>query len=401
MAGLVFRRVAVRHTVMDVIQGGRSQKPMARARNTDVASLLRALAVPALLLDRAGRIVDVNEAAEKLMARDRSDLLEESVDQVLGDATGAREGGPQSLSNRALRGEQVESGRQFFRSNDGERFPVSVAVRPVHDSAGKLSGALLAIKDLTEVDQLQRELEHSERHVAVGEMAAGLVHDFNNVFSTISECLVVLESSCNSEHDRMVLDIMRKELHRGSETLENVRRYLAGRQRQSSRVNIRGLLEEVLELTSPILMTHSAITVIRDLQACGEVDASPDELRRAFTNLVLNALEAMPRKGSLTVACRQFPGQVVVSVHDTGAGIPLAVQKRIFSAYFTTKPNGTGLGLVGARRAIEAHGGNIRFESAPGQGTTFFVTLPTIATQQQQRQHQPSAHGEPAQRKVS
>ena len=331
------------------------------------------------------------------MARNRSDLLQQPADRVLGNATGAAEDGPQSLSNRALRGEQVESGRHFFRSDDGERFPVSVAVRPVRDSSGRLSGALLAIKDLSEVDHLQRELEHSERHVAVGEMTAGLVHDFSNLLSTISEGLLALESGHSSEHDRVVLDIIHKELQRGGETLENVRRYLAGKQRQSSRVDVRQLLEEVLELTHPVLKTHAAITVVRELQACGQVDASPDELRRAFTNLVLNALEAMPRKGVLTVTCRQIPGRVIVSVRDTGAGIPLEAQKRIFSAYFTTKPKGTGLGLVGARRAVEAQGGDIRFESTPGHGTTFFVTLPTSAAQQQAE----DGHGAELQHKVS
>lgn len=367
---------------MKIIEGGRAPSPTDRARNLDVQSLLRAWTDPALLLDRAGRIVDANQPAERLMARSRNELLEANADRVLDDASGAVEDGPQSLAKRALRGEPVESGRQFSRPGNGERFPVSVAIHPVCDSSGQLAGALLVIKDLTEVNHLQRELEQSERHLAVGEMTAGLVHDFSNVLGTMSAALRVLDAGQSSEHDRAVLQILRNAVQSGSQTLDNVRQYLSGKKRQAVRVELRQLLEEVLDLTNPVLNNHNGISVVRDMQGCAAVEANQDELRRAFTNLVLNALEAMPRKGTLTVACRQTPDCVVVSVRDTGMGIPAEQQKRIFSAYFTTKAKGTGLGLAGARRAVEAHGGNIRFESVPGQGTTFFVTLPRIAAEE-------------------
>lgn len=369
---------------MNIIKGGRAQTAAYRAGNLDVQSLLRAWSDPALLLDRAGRIVDLNEAAERLMARSRNELLEANADRVLGDVTVAPEQGQQSLAERALRGERVESGGQFSRPENGERFPVWIAIRPVCDSSGQLAGALLAIKDLTEVDHLHRELEHSERHLAVGEMTAGLVHDFSNVLCTISNAVRVLEAGRSSEHDRAVLEIVRNAVQGGSQTLDTIRRFLSGKKRQASRVEIRQLLEQVLELTNPILDNHTSITVVRDIHGCAEVVANQDELRRAFTNLVLNALDAMPVKGTLTIACRQTHDRVIVSVRDTGMGIPPEAQKRIFSAYFTTKAKGTGLGLAGARRAIEAHGGNIRFESVPGRGTTFYVTLPRIVAEQRQ-----------------
>jgi signal transduction histidine kinase len=213
-------------------------------------------------------------------------------------------------------------------------------------------------------------------------MTAGLVHDFSNVLSTISEAVVILDEAPGStEHDRVVLGIIRNAVRSGGETLGNIRKYLAGK-RERGRIEIRRLLEEVLELTNPLLLhKHAGVSVVREMDDCSEVQANQDELRRAFTNLVLNALEAMPQKGTLTIGCRQAQGRVLVTVRDTGTGMAPEVQKKIFSAYFTTKSKGTGLGLAGAQRAIEAQGGQIRFESAPGRGTTFYVTLPALGAQ--------------------
>jgi signal transduction histidine kinase len=126
------------------------------------------------------------------------------------------------------------------------------------------------------------------------------------------------------------------------------------------------------------------VKIVREIQDCGQSMASAAELRRAFTNLVLNSLDAMPQGGTLTISCSQVSGQVVISLRDTGVGIPSEQQKNIFSPYYTTKAKGTGLGLAGARRAIEAQGGEIRFESAPAKGTTFYVTLP-VADQHAER----------------
>jgi signal transduction histidine kinase len=104
-----------------------------------------------------------------------------------------------------------------------------------------------------------------------------------------------------------------------------------------------------------------------------------------LTNLVLNALDAMPEGGTLTVACSPNNGQVLVSLRDTGVGISPEAHNKIFSAYYTTKAKGTGLGLAGARRAIQAQGGGIRFESAVGEGTTFYVTLPLANEEEKQK----------------
>jgi signal transduction histidine kinase len=149
-----------------------------------------------------------------------------------------------------------------------------------------------------------------------------------------------------------------------------------------TRVDMRRLLEEVLQMAQPALGMHPEIKVRQEIRDTCEVYASPPELRRVFTNLVLNALDAMPQGGELTILCFRDEGRAIVSVEDTGAGIPLESQKMIFSPYFTTKARGTGLGLSGAHKAIRAQGGDIRFESSLGKGTRFFVSLPVANSQE-------------------
>jgi signal transduction histidine kinase len=216
-------------------------------------------------------------------------------------------------------------------------------------------------------------------------MTAGLAHDFNNILGTISQAVCVLEmTEGRSESDRNVLDIINNAVRRGAEMINNIREYLRGHSEVPSRVKMRVLLEEVLQLTQPVLEKYPGITISHSIQESCEVCASPAELRRVFTNLILNALDAMPQGGILTILCSQNQGRVTISVSDTGAGIPIETQNRIFSPYFTTKAKGTGLGLAGARRAIQAQRGDISFESTPGKGTTFLVSLPAITDRERQ-----------------
>ncbi|HZP24189.1 MAG TPA: ATP-binding protein [Terriglobales bacterium] len=363
----------------NVIAGGDGPGRVTPMHDIEVGSLLCAISEPAILIDEGGTIAEVNHAAENLLRRSRQHLIGSPAEKLLTQLMGEPLDRAQTALTKAMRGGHIQGRRQAVDGQDGEPLLLKTSINPICNTAGHQAGVLLTIQDLTEVDRLRSELEHGERHLAMGEMTASLVHDFSNELSTISEAVTALEMGRNSsEHDRVVFGILRNAVRHGGETLGNIRKYLSGKGSEASRVDVRQLLNEVLELANPVLNTHTQITVVRDTHACGEVKANSDELRRAFTNLVLNSLQAMPDRGTLTVSCRPLSGRVLVTVRDTGGGIPPEVQRRLFSSYFTTKAKGTGLGLAGARRTIEAVGGDIRFETAAGRGTTFYVSLPVI-----------------------
>ena len=365
---------AIGAVLLNVIEGGKKRKVLAAPRRVSVASLLQALPEAVLLLDQSGRIVSLNPSAERLTGRTRAELLGKDGLRLLQDCLHAVDA---DLIKRSLRGEAVRTGQITMRTRDDSQ-RVIVSAGPLYDHSGSISGVVLSMQDVTELSALQTHSDSTERHVAVGQMTAGIVHDFNNVLNTIAEGLTILQLDCErSEHDRGILNIIDNAIHHGAEIIRNTREYLVGTREKHDRVDVRQLLDEVLELTHPLLKTHSRVQVLRQTQDCGHVVASPNELRRAFTNLILNALDAMPQGGTLTVSCNnQADHRIVVAVRDTGVGIAPEMQKKIFSPYFTTKAKGTGLGLAGARRAIHDQGGEIHFASAPGSGTTFFVTFP-------------------------
>ena len=366
-------------TLFTVVEGDKRQRKESNSR-VEGGSVLHALPEPALLLDRQGRILDANDAAEQLTDRGRDELLATPGEVVLREGTDQPPGESELLLNKAFRGEAVQSRRTLFRGPNGRSTPAVIIMRPVRDNLGQVAGVLVAMKDLSEVSHLENELESGERHMAVGQMTAGIAHDFGNVLSTISEAVMVLDASNGrSDRERALLGVIKNAIRSGGDTLNNLRKYLVGKDAERTRLNVQQLLNEVLEITSPALSPRANITVVRNMQGCSDIAANQDELRRALTNLVLNALEAMPERGTLTVSCKDVANHVVVSISDTGTGIAPELRQKIFSDYFTTKAKGTGLGLAGARRAVEAQGGSIRFESVSGQGTTFYVSLPALA----------------------
>jgi signal transduction histidine kinase len=169
-------------------------------------------------------------------------------------------------------------------------------------------------------------------------------------------------------------------VRRGAEIIARVREYLRTGSGALSKVDMRQVMQEAVELTKP-LWQKANVSLVSQLQAVPKARANQADLRRVFTNLIINAIEAMPRGGQITLSCELRGDQVIASITDTGVGIPPEQQKRIFFPYFTTKERGTGLGLSGAQKILLAQGGNISFHSQVGQGTTFTVSLPAAQEQ--------------------
>ncbi|HUI83613.1 MAG TPA: ATP-binding protein [Candidatus Binatia bacterium] len=361
---------------LNVIQGGR--RSGRSRRGVDIGSVLHGLPEATFLLDEEGKIVDLNPAAEGVAGETRDNLVGSNAAPLLRSANDP-DGTRSSILPRVLGGESVRSEGQLPQTTGHPARQVRLSTSPVRDLSGGITGALLTVQDLTDIPAVRRQLETRERDTTLGQMTASLVHDFSNILNTISEALIVISTDPQRSSDQAaLLGIINNAVHQGADALLTMRNYLAGRQEKPSRINVRGLLDEVLQFAAPALRRRPGIRLVREFGAGGEVIGNADALRRAITNLVLNALDAMNDRGTLTIRCVHDRDQIVLSLQDTGSGIPPEMQKKIFSPYFTTKAGGTGMGLAGARRAIESLGGHIGFESAPGVGTTFHVTLPAV-----------------------
>lgn len=352
----------------------------------ELCTLLESLPEAVFIVDNSGRILEANSPTERFVGVKRDQLRGMHIDDLTKVISIKADNKALEYTNlavtRALAGEPVRNERRIFELRDDQRLEALVSANPMRASGGRIIGALVVIGDVTELTQLQRRLSDTERHQAIGQMAAGLVHDFNNVLDTLERAVTLMEmrEQAPVEQRHPYIDIAHKSIRRGAEIVARLRQYLKNGSGEITAVEARQIVEESLELIQPMLQTtHDSVRVTRELGEAGTVRTNVADLRRVFVNLMINALQAMPQGGELTIKTERTSGdggRARITVGDTGVGIPEHQQKQIFYPYFTTKPAGTGLGLSTARRIVLSYGGAIHFWSAPGKGTRFTVELP-------------------------
>jgi signal transduction histidine kinase len=216
-----------------------------------------------------------------------------------------------------------------------------------------------------------------DRHQAIGQVAAGIAHDFNNTLQTISQAVAVLEMTPTRtpEERKVFLDMIQNAVRRGAEVISRIRDYLRSGTSAVGEVDVCSLMNDAIELTRPMWQA-AGVTVHRDITLTPLIRGNSADLRRVFTNLIINSLQAMPKGGHVTVGCEDQDRSVHAWVRDTGLGIAPEVRRRVFDPYFTTKAGGTGLGLSGAQKILLELGGNITFQSEQGKGTQFDLYFP-------------------------
>jgi signal transduction histidine kinase len=252
----------------------------------------------------------------------------------------------------------------------------------------------MIIADETEQVELRRALERIQRMEDLGLLAGGLAHDFNNMLSVLAQNVALARSDDGiPESTRAHLQNMAMAIEKGSVLATRLVQYSRAHEIQTRIVQIDDIVNVALELTRPLL--RNRIRVKTELApGLPAVEADPARLEQVLVNLILNALDAMPDEGELTVRTELLTGDVVsdgvsdetkkflvVNIVDTGVGIPQSLHTTIFDPFFTTKPEGkgTGLGLASAAAIVRQHKGHIKVESAPGAGTKFSIYLPVAA----------------------
>ena len=215
------------------------------------------------------------------------------------------------------------------------------------------------------------------RLAAVGQLAASIAHEINNPLYAARNCLYLLEQDLPAElRESSYLTIARDELGRIAGIIERMRDFYRPLRGELAPCDLNRLLEETLTITS-LNTRHIAIQVIfTPAPDLPPVVGSGDQLRQVLLNLLLNAVDAMPGGGTLTVRTLAGPKVALVEIQDTGVGIPEEIRAHLFEPFFTTKPTGTGLGLSISAHIVTQHSGQIEVESQLGAGSTFRVALP-------------------------
>ncbi len=363
-------------------------QPLGAWRHVELGILLDSIPEATVMFDAAGQVIDANLVACQLAGVFRDQLRGRTAAELarmlwFEVAPPGKE--LESILARALKGEVIRRERRVLRHrHTGETNELLISASPVRSHQGGMLGALIMARDVTELTDLQRRMADLERHNAIGQMAAALAHDFNNLLDTVGQAASLLEMNQERppEERKLLLDMILNTVRRGGEIIGRVREYLRTGSGAIELVDIPQIMQECVELTRP-LWAKANLKAKTELKSVPQVRANQSDLRRVLTNLIINAIEAMPQGGQLTVACEERSGKVIATITDTGIGIPPESQKKIFFPYFTTKPKGTGLGLSGAQKMVLEQGGRITFSSEPGKGTQFTIQWPAAEGQKQ------------------
>jgi two-component system sensor histidine kinase HydH len=234
-------------------------------------------------------------------------------------------------------------------------------------------------RHLTHIRALEAEMARGERLATVGNLAAAVAHEIRNPLSAVSMGLQRLraefEPAERDEYRRMV-DLVQGEVRRLNAIVEEFLSLARPIQLRPEPVGVAALLDEIRQLVEPQARQAGIVLEQAIPPSLPDIRADRDRIKQVLLNLALNAIEAMPTGGRLTLGAAASSAALTLVVTDTGSGIPPELLPRVFEPYVTTKTKGLGLGLAIARRMVEAHGGRIEVESQVGQGTSFRIVLP-------------------------
>ena len=230
-----------------------------------------------------------------------------------------------------------------------------------------------------QISRMDERILRSERLASIGQIASGLAHEINNPLGLASGYAQTLLNEPNlSEGAREVLKVVKEEIENASSIIKQLLSFSREQSREFQEVNLYEVLANTLRLVSPRLETSGVVLNLNYLPDRLWIECDPQGLQQVFTNLIINAWQAMPEGGVLSISVEADSEQVKIKFKDTGVGIAPEHLNRLFDPFFTTKPagQGTGLGLTMAYKIIEEHGGDIQVKSQPGKGAEFIISLP-------------------------
>jgi PAS domain S-box-containing protein len=327
------------------------------------------------------RIDGWNPAAERTFGLTARQALKRRIVELLPE-------GDYAMARGKLEGGAERDMFETITAAPGRPRPLTLAVTLSglrNRRQGELDGLIAIVRDITAQREIENQLHQAEKLTALGRLAGGIAHDFNNLLQAIlGYAQLMKQNLANGELIERSLSVVESAAMDGAETVRRIQTFARLRpDEQFIRVDINQIVQDAIAITRPrweenIAHENRPLELRLDLRATESPQGRPAILTEALTNLILNAMDAMPDGGTLTLATQDTPGRdVSVTVADTGIGMSESVRQRIFEPFFSTKGDaGSGLGLSMAYSIVRRHGGEIRVDTAPGAGTTFTLIFP-------------------------
>jgi len=329
-----------------------------------------------MTIDLEKKIVTVNEMGERIVGRGKEGIAGFSMEQVLGEQHPLYK-----ILMETLTQEKGISHIEVELKRDGESLWLIAGTSLLIGGEGKTIGALVIFQDITQIKSLEEKLRQADRLAALGTLSAGLAHEIKNPLSAIKTFVQLLPQKIGNPSFMEKFNItVPREVDRINHLVEDLLELTRKRVRSLVDLKADSLIHQVIDLHGEELKKRQIAFQDHLNKTILPVHGDAETLYRAFSNLIINAIQAMPNGGTLSISSKldSSSSSVEITFRDTGIGMDETTAKNIFNPFFTTKDKGVGLGLALTRKIIEDHRGTIEVVSEKGMGTTFTVLLPVV-----------------------
>jgi PAS domain S-box-containing protein len=347
-------------------------------------NLIEASLDPLVTISAEGKITDVNKATEQVTGCSKEHLIGSDFSDYFTEPEKAEVGYKQVFTEGFVRDYPLA-----IKDKSGKVTEVLYNATVYRNDAGEIEGVFAAARDITvqkkaekEAKEAEKKLKDSERLAAIGATAGMVGHDIRNPLQAITGDLFLAKSELSElpENENKTnaiesLDEIQNNIDYINKIVADLQDYARPLNPRAQETNIKSLFHEILAKNG--IPKNIKVTVKVEDKA-EKIMADPDYLKRIAANLTLNAVQAMPNGGKLTIRAysEKQTNDVLITIKDTGVGIPEDIKPKLFTPMMTTKSKGQGFGLAVVKRMTEGLGGTVTFESSQGKGTTFIVRLP-------------------------
>ncbi len=317
--------------------------------------VLQSLREGIVVLDTDGNITMINPAAEKLLGLEKENTIGKAYNDL-----------DFSIENE---------GSDTFLIVKGKRYNVFLSRSDVLGSAGLIRGYVVLIQDITRMKELEAHKERNKRLIAMGEMAAKIVHEIRSPLCSIELYASMLEQELESTEYMNLARGISTGIKSLNNILTNMLFFAKHQKTLLKRIDLRETLDQSLSLLMPMIETRK-IRLNKDTKSSVQIKGDLELLKQVFMNIFLNAIQVSPEGERIDVIIRKNCENAIVKISDNGTGIENKDIERVFDPFYSTKENGTGLGLTIASKIMQANGGKIKVESRVGKGSCFQLYFP-------------------------
>jgi two-component system sensor histidine kinase AtoS len=327
-------------------------------------------------IDLEGKVITLNETAEQILGKGRNEMVGSPLEETLGDDHPLY----RMMSETLLHEKGIFHSEMELKKEEAELW-LTASTSLLTDGEGKKIGALCIFQDITGIKALEEKLRQADRLAALGTLSAGLAHEIKNPLSAIKTFVQLLPKKFESPSFMEKFNItVPREIDRINLLVEDLLELTRRRIRPMVNLDVNLLILQVIDLHGEEMAKRQILFEDHLDRTIPQIQGDSEKLYRAFSNMVINSIQAMPNGGRLVISSGpdQFSSMVKINFRDTGVGMDEETTKNLFNPFFTTKEKGAGLGMALSQKIIEDHRGTIEVMSEKGVGTAFVIYLPVV-----------------------